>query len=44
MEKAKIKEKQETLVGFVKRPRVDLNVECNEVDGENVEILKTIRK
>ena len=38
MEKAKRKEKQATLARFLKRPRVDLNVECNEVDGENVEI------
>ena len=40
MEKAKRKEKQATLAGFLKKPRVDLNVECNEVDGENMEILQ----
>ena len=38
MEKAKRKEKQATLAGFLKKLRVDLNVECNELDGENVEI------
>ena len=38
MEKAKRKEKQATLARFLKKPRVDLNIECNEVDGENVEI------
>ena len=40
MEKAKRKEKQANLARFLKKPRVDLNVECNEMDGENVKIPK----
>ena len=38
MKKTKRKEKQTTLAGFIKRLRMDLNVKCNKVDGENVEI------
>ena len=40
MGKSKRNEKQATLVGFIKRPKVDLNVECNEVDGESSQIPK----
>ena len=32
--------KQTTLAGFIKRPKVELNVECNEVDGESSQIPK----
>jgi hypothetical protein len=40
MGKSKRNEKQATLTGFIKRLKVDLNVECNEVDGESSQIPK----
>jgi hypothetical protein len=40
MGKSKRNEKQATLADFIKRPKMDLNVECNEVDGESSQIPK----
>ena len=40
MEKSKRKEKQVTLVGFIKRLKVDLNVKHNEMVGGKVKIPK----
>ena len=40
MEKSKIKEKPTILAGIIKRPSMDLNVECNEMHGEFMEIFR----
>ena len=40
MEKSKKNEKQTILIHFIKRLRMDLNVECNKTNGKNVEIPK----
>ena len=40
MGKNKRNKKQATLVSVIKKRKVDLNVECNEVDGESTQIPK----